>query len=278
MSLTLGTRFGRLTVTGEQVTRRGIRSERLRKYVPVKCDCGKTAMILPHLLASGNSRSCGCLADQKRRDNIKHGGSRTRLYKVWHNIITRCYYPSCRSYKNYGVRGITVCDEWRKDFGAFRKWAAENGMSDMSRTLTVDRIDNNGPYSPGNCRAATMKQQHRNKRINLRLKAFGEVKCQAEWLEDPRCVVAKGAFSFRIKRGWDVETALTLPVLPRHLMKSMAGGKPRQPPKHHVQIRAKHAEGYSQAEIAREFGLHQSCISRIVHGRSRINYPPREPS
>lgn len=86
---------------------------------------------------------------------------RERLHRIWQDMKTRCYNPKHESYKNYGGRGITVCEEWRKDFTAFYLWAIEHGYD---KSLSIDRINNDGNYEPNNCRWATTKEQAKNKR------------------------------------------------------------------------------------------------------------------
>lgn len=131
----------------------------------------------------------------------------------------RCYNPSFPQYKNYGGRGIKVCDEWMntervhtsqssnpsKGFLAFKKWALENGYSDE---LTIDRIDNNKGYSPGNCRWVTRKLQNRNKRNTIYLTAFGKTQSLGQWSEDTGLTVK--AIEQRLKKSnFDAEKALT---------------------------------------------------------------------
>ena len=112
---------------------------------------------------------------------IKHGmaiGKRHGLYLRYYHMKARCYNPNCKAYKNYGGRGIRICDEWLEDFMNFYNWAIENGYQD---NLTIDRIDNNGNYEPSNCRWITDYEQRFNKRNNKILTIERETKTITEW-------------------------------------------------------------------------------------------------
>lgn len=152
-----GQRFGRLTVV-EQAERSKAGEIRWR----CRCDCGREIVTQANNLTSGSSKSCGCWKHEKLAlDHTTHGGRKTRLYSIWVGMRRRCYEETSVSYKNYGGRGISICDEWRNDFSAFRAWALKNGYDD---SLSIDRINNDWNYEPRNCRWATPKEQAANRR------------------------------------------------------------------------------------------------------------------
>lgn len=109
---------------------------------------------------------------------MKHGMEGTRLYHIWCGMKCRCSCPTNKDYPNYGGRGIDVCEEWKNDFSVFMKWAFANGYTDE---LTLDRIDTNGNYCPGNCRWATNLTQQNNKRTSHYIEYNGEKHTIAEW-------------------------------------------------------------------------------------------------
>lgn len=190
-----GQRFGRLTAI------------EIASYNPIfwtcKCDCGNIAKIRPGQLRSGHAKSCGCL--KKINHKKINGESRTALYRQWVCMIKRCYDTKHQSYKFYGGRGISVCDEWRR-YEGFRDWALK---TKTNPEYSLERIDVNGNYSPSNCTWVTWKQQARNRRSSKMIEYKGETKCLAEWCEELNADYS--LINSRLLRGWDFEKALKTP-------------------------------------------------------------------
>ena len=150
-----GLRFGKLVVL-----------ERTEKRIHGKvvwrcrCDCGKESEVLSTRLISGHTKSCGCYnSEHTVAQNTTHGKSKTRLYRIWDSMKTRCFNAKSRAYSYYGGKGITVCPEWKNDFSRFYSWAVTHGYRD---DLTIDRINPSGNYCPQNCRWATWHEQRIN--------------------------------------------------------------------------------------------------------------------
>lgn len=173
----IGMMFGRWTIIGDY-----IRTSKYghRKYL-CKCSCekGTERYVDIQNLKSGKSVSCGCLTVEVVKNHFTtHGETKTRLHKIWCNMRSRCNNPNVNCYKNYGGRGIRVCDEWSSSYEAFRNWALSHGYRD---NLTIDRIDNDGNYEPSNCRWVDNKTQCNNRRSNVLLEMNGIKKNATEW-------------------------------------------------------------------------------------------------
>lgn len=142
----------------------------------------------------------------RSRALTKHGRTETPEWKSWMHMKSRCFTPSDAKYPDYGARGITVCDRWRDSF--------ENFLADMgpkpSRKHTIDRIDNDGNYEPGNCRWATNREQCNNRRSNVILEFRGERMNATQWAQ--RLGVDPNRITARIRLGWTAERALTQPL------------------------------------------------------------------
>jgi hypothetical protein len=202
----VGDRFGRLAVTGERLDSRGQHSTR-----PCLCDCGTRIAVSERKLKSGGRASCGCLqreaaARSSAKYCKKHGASFTLEYRRWDSMKRRCRDPKTIGYAHYGGRGIKVCERWLNSFEAF--------LADMgpcpSPKHSVDRIDNEGPYSPENCKWSTATEQQRNKSNNRMHTREGETLTVAEWCE--RFGISQSTVSSRERGGWSLDRALETPV------------------------------------------------------------------
>lgn len=138
-----------------------------------------------------------------------HGLGNTRLHRIWHSMYCRCYYPTTNGYKNYGGRGIKVCDEWKTvdGFLRFYSWSLDNGYRD---DYTLDRINTDGNYEPNNCRWVSNEVQSNNRRTNNFITYNGKTQTQIQWCREYNINVV--TFSDRLKRGWNIEQALTIPT------------------------------------------------------------------
>jgi len=199
----LGQRFGKLTVV--QMTER--QNQKQSCMWLCQCDCGGNKVVPSHHLRQGLVTHCGCTRHVTHFKSGTHFKTKTPVYRAWRGIKERCKNPHDKRWGYYGGRGITVCDRW----SSFENFYAD--MGDPPPGTSLDRIDNNGPYSPENCRWATSKQQQRNKRNNRIVSYNGESLPISEWCE--KLSIGYQVLYFRITHGWSIERALLQPIRPR---------------------------------------------------------------
>ena len=197
---TIGAYFGKLLVTGVAPSVGG------RRVYSCVCACGSELSVRGYSLRTGNTTSCGCVGRSKTvvRSTV-HGLSSTPEYQAWLMTRQRCENPSQRDFRHYGGRGIYMCDRWK---------VFENFLADMGRRppkLTLERLDNDGPYAPGNCVWATRKVQALNTRRNRLLTFQGETKPLSQWAEG--LGLPSRTINARItKLGYSDDRALTQPI------------------------------------------------------------------
>ncbi len=204
-----GRRFGRWFVVGRAES--GHRGSTMWKCV---CDCGTERNVVSGNLLNGGSKSCGCrkadLAAEMSKRNITHGLHDAPEYQVWSQMKARCCNRRHRSYRYYGGRGISVCKEW---LGSFKRFYSDMGPRPSSKH-SLDRIDNDGNYEPGNCRWATRTEQANNTRRCQFVEFNGETKTVTQWAG--QIGIPPDRLFYRLHKGWDVERALTTPFVATH--------------------------------------------------------------
>jgi hypothetical protein len=186
-----GRTFGMLTAI------RPIGSTRGYVIWQCRCECGGTVDVPSKNLTALRTTHCGCRTQQR--------GTAPNEYRTWCDMKNRCSNPNNKRYAIYGARGITVCSRWRESFAAFIE-----DMGPCPVGMSLDRINNDGPYSAENCRWTTMLVQGRNTRHNRKITHNGETKCLVEWAEATG--INADAIYGRLKLGWSIERALTEPV------------------------------------------------------------------
>ncbi len=169
-----------------------------------RCECGTIASVWGADLRHGSSRSCGC------GRNRSHGMHESQEYATWEAMKQRCYNKNHNAYRYYGGRGIVICKRWLQSFINF--------FDDMGPkpfpSASIDRLDNDGPYSPKNCRWATNLEQGQNTSKTRMLTYNGETLCLREWAR--RIGIAHGTLHQRLKRGWSLEKSLATPAIEQY--------------------------------------------------------------
>lgn len=202
----VGKQFGRWRVIGTD-DRKG--------FVKCRCACGTVRSVDRASIVHGRSKSCGCY----RRDvtkgiaaihNKTHGLSKDRFYSIYHFMIARCESPKVNGFKNYGGRGIRVCESWRSDFINFKndmyKSYLEHVRFHGEKDTTLERIDTSGNYEKENCKWATVLEQHNNTRRNRYVCYGGEKISLADLCR--KLNLKYSVIRSRIRRGWEIEEAV----------------------------------------------------------------------
>lgn len=189
-----GKTFARLTVLGYVG----------KRYWFCQCVCKNIVKVASYYLKDGQVKSCGCLVSEViKKLHTTHGKTRTKVYRAWAHIKTRCFNKNSPSYKDYGGRGITMCERWKTSF--------ENFYADMGEPPTpkhqIDRKNNNGHYEPSNCHWTTCRQNNNNRRSNKKFTYNGQTKTYAQWCRVFN-ITQQQFYDRRVRRGQSIKQAL----------------------------------------------------------------------
>lgn len=197
--------FGRLTVIKEGPAYLSLKGVRLARWW-CSCACGRVSnLIQASNLRSGGTRSCGCIHRNQGTTHGQAGGKKSKTYNSWRDMKKRCNNPNHRAYADYGGRGIKVCQRWQDSFDNFLE-----DMGPKPNGYTLDRIDNDGNYEPGNCRWASARTQANNRRNNILVIAEGVEDTLANHCR--RLNLRYSVVKQRIRSGWPIEKALNTPT------------------------------------------------------------------
>lgn len=180
------------------------------RFCKARCRCGSVKTYKVGNLVNGTTKSCGCYRQSEEYKKIHgawnktHGLSKTSLYHVWQNMKKRCYNPACTYYEHYGGRGVTVCDEWKNSFEAFRDWALANGYQEgLELDKDIIPVKLGIPamiYSPEMCCFTTGKNNCRSRRSTRWITYKGDKKSLAEWVEILK--LHPSTFKNKLRDGW----------------------------------------------------------------------------
>lgn len=180
-----------------------------------QCECGRITKVRSNNLKNGNVKSCGCL--KHRSTSTTHNKSNTKLYGIWNAMRQRCYNPNYHAYKNYGGRGITICDDWVNSFNNFYNWAINNGYQEG---LSIERINVDDNYYPNNCTWITLAQQAQNRRSCHMFCYNNKKQNLSQWCNELG-LDYKLVHNRIFKLNWSFERAISEPV---HTEKRNKGG------------------------------------------------------
>lgn len=200
-----GKKFGRLTV------KEFLYKQNKCNFWKCICDCGNEIVVRQKDLRRGHTKSCGCYQRERAKEaNTKHNLVGSKIYNTYLRMKQRCFDKNCERYKNYGGRGVTICDEWldkENGFINFYNWAYENGYNE---NLSIDRIDVNGNYEPSNCRWITMEEQARNKTNTIRVEYENEILTLKDLCR--KLNLNYKTIWNRLKSGYDLYKAINTPI------------------------------------------------------------------
>lgn len=201
-SIKNGDIFGRLTVINANCSRSNTKESKLQSECI--CECGNKTIVVNNALRTGNTKGCGCHIHKPRHGHCRRK-KLTKAYQTWRDMKQRCNNPTNEAYKDYGGRGIQICESWYK----FENFLAD--MGEPTPKMTLDRIDVNGNYEPSNCRWTNRKVQANNKRNTYYVSFNERTQTLTDWAEE--LGIKYTTLQLRLRRGWCVEKALTTTVI-----------------------------------------------------------------
>lgn len=250
----VGDRFGAWTVLGR------LPNKGYNKQLLCRCDCGAEKAVYVSCLVAGRSSGCVACGHKRRASRPRTSLRSSPEYKSWCHMKGRCLSPSNPKYPDYGGRGIRVCEQWAARDG-FKSFLEDMGQK-PSKAHSVDRIDNDGHYEPGNCRWATRREQANNTRVNTFIEIDGRRATIAQWADE--FGIGSDVISKRIGIGWSPERAVTEPLKTRGERHPGA----RFTDADVLEVLRLLRAGVRQQDIADRFGVHNSQISMIKMGKA----------